>query len=87
MEMQVIKFSAEWCGPCKALAPQFEEVKASRTDVEFFSVDIDKQPKLAASYEVMSIPTILIVKDGETVAESHGFMPAEALEELINKHI
>lgn len=85
--MKVIKFSAEWCGPCKSLAPQFAKVKESRSDVEFLEVDIDRQPKLAASFEVMSIPTILLVKDNEVVAESHGFIPTEAIEDFINKHI
>jgi thioredoxin 1 len=81
----VVDFWAEWCGPCLAFAPVFEEVasemaneKASaeeRGTVKFAKLNVDENPSVAQKYGIMSIPTIVLFKDGEEVARQMGAMP------------
>lgn len=67
---KVLKFSATWCGPCKKFAPVFEQVRAQYPQHEFVSVDVDTDPELAAQYGVQSVPTVVVLEDGQLVA--HG---------------
>ncbi|WP_114353314.1 thioredoxin [Saliterribacillus persicus] len=80
-------FWAAWCGPCKMIAPVLEEIDGEMSDkVKIVKLDVDENQETAGKYGVMSIPTLLLFKDGEVVDQVVGFQPKEALEELISKH-
>ncbi|WP_227936661.1 thioredoxin [Alkalihalobacillus deserti] len=81
-------FWAPWCGPCKMIAPVLEELDSEMGDkVKIAKLDVDENQETAGKYSVMSIPTLLIFKDGEVVDQVVGFKPKEALAELLNKHL
>jgi thioredoxin 1 len=84
--LQVLKFGAPWCGPCKMLNPVIDELKEEMTNVEFESVDVDQDPGKAAEYGVMGIPRVFIIKDGEKVEDFTGFKPKDVIKELIEAH-
>lgn len=80
-------FWATWCGPCKMIAPVLEEIDSEMSDkVKIVKLDVDENQETAGKYGVMSIPTLLLFKDGEIVEQVVGFQPKEALVELINQH-
>ncbi|MFC4388277.1 thioredoxin [Gracilibacillus marinus] len=80
-------FWATWCGPCKMIAPVLEEIDAELGNkVKVVKLDVDDNQETAGKFGVMSIPTLLLFKDGEIVEQVVGYQPKEALEELINKH-
>lgn len=80
-------FWAPWCGPCKMIAPVLEEIDGEMNDkVKIIKLDVDDNQETAGKYGVMSIPTLLLLKDGNVVDQVVGFQPKEALVELINKH-
>lgn len=64
MSIKVMKFSAVWCAPCRQMQPEWDQLVDENPGVEFVSVDIDGEPVLAAQYNIMSVPTVLFVKDG-----------------------
>jgi len=83
----MVDFWAEWCGPCRAVAPVLEEIaEVSDGDVTLMKVNVDENPGLAARYEIRSIPTILFIKDGEVVERVVGAMPRQALENIVTAH-
>ena len=69
----LLDFWATWCGPCKMLSPVLEEIAAERPDLVVGKIDIDAEMDLAMQYKVTSIPTLVVVKDGNTAATSVGF--------------
>ena len=75
----LLDFWAAWCGPCRMLSPVVDEVAEERTDVKVGKVNVDEQPDLAAEFGVMSIPTLLVLKDGRTVQQFVGVQQAPAL--------
>jgi thioredoxin 1 len=75
----VVDFWAAWCGPCRAMAPQFEKAAKLRPQYRFAKVDVDAEPALASAYAVRSIPTLLALRDGEPVASQTGVVAAEQL--------
>lgn len=80
-------FWAPWCGPCKMIAPVLEEIDGEMSDkVKIVKLNVDDNQETAGQYGVMSIPTLLLMKDGNVVDQVVGFQPKEALVELINKH-
>jgi thioredoxin 1 len=80
-------FWAPWCGPCKMIAPVLEELDTDMGDkVKIVKVDVDENQETAGNFGVMSIPTLVVLKDGEVVEKVIGFQPKEALAELLNKH-
>lgn len=81
----VLKFNATWCGPCKMLAPVLEEVAQELTEVKFVNIDIEEQRKLTEEFAVMSVPTLVVLKDGKRVATHNGFAPKEAVLEFIKE--
>ena len=82
----LVDFWATWCGPCRMLAPVVEEVSAAHADdVVVGKVDVDKCPELAQQFGVMSIPTLILFKDGQVVDTLVGYHPKAALEDLIKK--
>ncbi|MEG0308088.1 MAG: thioredoxin [Clostridium sp.] len=84
----VVDFSATWCGPCKMLAPVFEELgKEMEGKAKFFKADVDECSKIALEFKVVSVPTIKIFKDGEVVDTMVGFSPKEVIKAKIEAHI
>lgn len=81
-------FWATWCGPCKMIAPVLEEIDEEMNDkLKVVKLDVDENQETAGQFGIMSIPTLLLFKDGEVVEQVVGFQPKEQLTELIKKHI
>ncbi len=80
----LVDFYADWCGPCKMIAPVLEELDAKGTEVNILKVDTDANLEVAQSFNITSIPTLILFKDGKPVKEAKGFMPLAALENFIN---
>ena len=85
-DLTLVDFYAEWCGPCKMLSPIIEEVANETSDVKIVKVNIDEHSDIAQKYGVMSIPTLILFKDGNEIDKSIGFMPKEDILEFINKN-
>ena len=81
----LVDFWATWCMPCKMLAPVIEEIAAEADGYKVGKVDVDQEPELAQKYRIMSIPSILVFKDGKVAASTVGVQPKAALKELLNK--
>ncbi|KAK0161164.1 hypothetical protein PV327_009666 [Microctonus hyperodae] len=81
----VIDFFAIWCGPCKMIAPQFEELSKQHSSIIFLKVDVDENEEIAATYEVSSMPTFVFIKNGKVVHQFAGASIAK-LTEAIEKY-
>ena len=83
----LVDFWAPWCRPCKMIAPVLEELDGELGDkVKIVKLNVDDNQETAGKFGVMSIPTLLLMKDGNVVDQVVGFQPKEALAELVNKH-
>ena len=71
----LLDFWASWCGPCRMVSPILDEIAGEREDIKVCKVNVDEEPELAAQYGVMSIPTLMVVKNGEVVKKSAGARP------------
>ncbi len=71
----LLDFFAVWCGPCKMISPILEEIAEEREDIKVCKVNVDEEPELASQYQVMSIPTLFVIKDGEVTNQSMGAKP------------
>ena len=78
----ILDFYADWCGPCRMLAPVLEKIDAERDDIAVAKVNVDNDPSLAEAFGVTSIPAIFVLKNGEVVNQGVGFMPKEKLLDL-----
>lgn len=84
----LVDFWAEWCGPCRALAPIFEEVASTyHTQVSFVKVNIDEDPNIASKYGVMSIPTLILFKNGQVEAVKMGLLSKSQLSAFLEGHL
>ena len=84
----IVDFFADWCGPCKMLAPIFEELEEEMKDkVKFFKVNVDESGELASKFSVFSIPTMIIFKEGKDVSTEVGFLPKEKIKMNLEKYI
>ena len=71
----LLDFWASWCGPCRMVAPVLEEIAAERSDIKVCKINVDEQPELAAQFGVVSIPTLVVMKDGRIVNQAVGARP------------
>ena len=84
-DIVVIDFWASWCGPCQAFKPIFEAASDKHADVTFASCNTEEQSELAAMFQIRSIPTLVVFRDQIPIFGQPGMLPAEALDELIDK--
>lgn len=82
----LVDFYAVWCGPCKMMHPIVEEFSKQYSDLKIIKVDVDKHDSIAREYAVMSIPTLILFKDGNVVEKNVGFMPKEQLEQWVKNY-
>ena len=71
----LIDFWASWCGPCRMVSPIVDEIAAERSDIKVGKINVDEQPELAAQFGVMSIPTLVVMKNGKVVNQATGARP------------
>lgn len=86
--MLLVDFFATWCGPCKMLAPVLEELAPKfEGKLNIVKVDVDKDSDLAMQFGIMSVPTMILFKDGQPIKQIQGFQPTPQLENLLNQLI
>lgn len=83
----LVDFWATWCGPCKMIAPVVEEVSKEVSNARFVKIDVDENENLANKYQISSIPTLMIFKNGTPVDTLVGFMPKDSLKEAVINHL
>ena len=79
-----VDFYADWCGPCKMLAPIVEDIAQDYPEMEFVKVNVDNDEDLAVRYGIMSIPSLFVIKDGEVLGSKLGYMNKDALKNFID---
>ncbi len=79
----LLDFWASWCGPCRMVSPVVDRIAEDRDDIKVGKINIDEQPELATQFEITSIPTLMIIKDGKVTNKAVGALPREAIEALI----
>jgi len=85
-ELVIVDFFANWCGPCKMLSPILDELTMDRNSVKVVKINVDEEEELARKYGIMSIPTLLMFKNGKHIDTKNGFMPLPVLREWINNN-
>jgi thioredoxin 1 len=81
----ILDWWASWCGPCRAFAPTFEQASTKHADITFGKIDTEAQPELSGAFEIRSIPTLMVFRDGILLFNQPGALPGAALEELVGK--
>lgn len=81
----LVDFYADWCGPCRMLASQLEAIKDDRNDTKIVKINVDEAHELAKKYGIMSIPTLLLFKNGQVINKHIGYISKDMLIEMIGK--
>ncbi len=79
----LLDFWASWCGPCRRVAPLLDEIANERDDIKVVKINIDEEPALAEQFQIMSIPTFLVIKNGEITNQAMGALPKNQLLALL----
>lgn len=79
----LVDFWASWCGPCRMVGPVVEEIARERTDIKVCKINVDEESELAAQFQIMSIPTLMVVKDGKVVNRSAGAKSKEQILQML----
>lgn len=82
-DVVILDFYATWCGPCKMLAPELDIVIKQKQNITICKIDVDSYGEIARQYGVMTIPTLILYKNGEMIKKNVGYMPADAILEWI----
>lgn len=75
----LLDFWASWCGPCRMVVPIVEQIAEERSDIKVGKINIDEEPELAMQFGIMSIPTLMVMKNGEVVTKAVGARPKDAI--------
>ena len=75
----LLDFWASWCGPCRMLSPVVDEIAGECSDIKVGKVNVDEQPELASAFQVMSIPTLVVIRNGKIVNQSVGVRPKQQI--------
>lgn len=81
-EIVIVDFYADWCGPCRMMAPIIEELSKEKKEVKFVKINVDENPELASQYQVFSIPTFVVFKNGQVV---HQFVGVKSKEDFLKE--
>ena len=79
----LLDFYADWCGPCRMLSPIIEEIAGEHAEIKVGKINVDEEPDLAQAYQIMSIPALLVIKNGKIVASSVGVQPKGTILKMI----
>ena len=82
----LIDFWATWCGPCRMQSPGVEALSEEMPGVNFYKLDVDQNPETAQKFRIMSIPTLMIKKDGQVVDQIVGYHPKEQLQQILQQY-
>ncbi|MGM9908098.1 thioredoxin [Limosilactobacillus sp.] len=82
----LVDFWATWCGPCRMQSPVVEALSEEMPEVNFYKLDVDQNPETARKFRIMSIPTLMIKKDGQVVDQIVGYHPKEQLQQILQQY-
>ena len=85
--VSLVDFYADWCGPCRIMSPIINQLASEEKKIKFVKVNVDENPDLASNYQVFSIPTLIVFKNGQVVGQLVGVVSKENLKQELSKHL